>query len=155
LGATEAFMVHRLKSLPPGSGTADVRIQRVTTADLATRLARAARSRQILPEYLRGDAPLRAYVALKDDEPVGWVRSIVVGDATWCSNMFVVPQYRRRGIGAALLDAMLRDDRSGGANLAVLLASHTGAKLYPVVGYEQIGTLLLFAPRRTGNAESN
>jgi hypothetical protein len=30
----------------------------------------------------------------------------------------------------------------------VLLATHTGAKLYPVVGYEQIGMLLLFTPKK-------
>lgn len=43
---------------------------------------------------------------------------------------------------------MLQDDHATGSTQAVLLASHTGAKLYPVVGYEQIGTLLLFTPRR-------
>jgi hypothetical protein len=43
---------------------------------------------------------------------------------------------------------MLRDDRAAGASAGVLLASHTGAKLYPSVGYEQIGTLLLFTPRK-------
>ncbi len=32
---------------------------------------------------------------------------------------------------------------------AVVLASRTGAKLYPVLGYEQIGTLLLFTPNKT------
>ena len=64
--------------------------------------------------------------------------------------MYVVPSFRRRGIGRALLCRMLRDDRDGGAKMAVLLASHTGAKLYPVVGYEQIGTLLLFTPSKRG-----
>jgi hypothetical protein len=43
---------------------------------------------------------------------------------------------------------MLQDDAAYGARQAVLLASHTGAKLYPVVGYEQIGTLLLYAPEK-------
>lgn len=75
-----------------------------------------------------------------------WVRSIGVGDATWCSNIYVKPEFRRRGIARALLSQMLHDDRSAGAQQAVLLASHTGAKLYPVVGYEQIGTLLVYTP---------
>jgi predicted acetyltransferase len=82
------------------------------------------------------------------DEIVGWVRSIVVGNATWCSNMYVIERYRRRGIGRTLMCRMLRDDREHGAKSAVLLASHTGAKLYAAVGYEQIGTLLLFTPKR-------
>ena len=30
---------------------------------------------------------------------------------------------------------MLREDRADGSKLAVLTASHTGAELYPLVGY--------------------
>jgi predicted acetyltransferase len=56
--------------------------------------------------------------------------------------------YRRRGIGQALLCRMLRDDRTHGSKCSVLLASHTGALLYPRVGYERIGTLFMFAPKR-------
>ena len=40
------------------------------------------------------------------------------------------------------------DDREAGSQANVLLASHAGAKLYPMVGYEQIGELMLFVPRR-------
>ena len=47
-----------------------------------------------------------------------------------------------------MLCRMLRDDRSGGARAGVLLSSHAGAKLYPLVGYEQIATLYLFTPRK-------
>jgi predicted acetyltransferase len=61
--------------------------------------------------------------------------------------MYVHPVFRRRGIARAMLCRMLQDDRAGGAQNAVLLASHAGAKLYPVVGYEQTGELLLFAPK--------
>jgi GNAT superfamily N-acetyltransferase len=146
LGTTEAFMIHRLRRIPRGQAPA--RIERVRTQAMADRLAKAADARQVLPEHLSDDSPLRQYVALDDDEPVGWVRSIVVGDATWCSNMYVKPAFRRRGIARAMLCRMLRDDRTHGAKTAILLASHAGAKLYPVVGYEQIGTLLLFMPPR-------
>lgn len=143
---TEPLMVHPLAQMPQVEAPA--RIERVLTAELAARLAKAARSRQILPEHFAADAPLRQYVALIDEELVGWVRSIVVREATWCSNMYVSPPYRRRGIARALLCCMLEDDRAGGAKSAVLLASHTGAKLYPVVGYQEIGELLLFAPKQ-------
>jgi hypothetical protein len=43
---------------------------------------------------------------------------------------------------------MLRDDREHGADRAVLTASHTGALLYPLVGYRQIATLYLYTPRK-------
>jgi len=62
--------------------------------------------------------------------------------------MYVQAQFRRRGIARALMSEMLRDDRAGGAKLAVLTASHAGAKLYPIVGYKQIGTLMLYTPKK-------
>ena len=159
LNVTEPLMAHALRRVPRLPEPLPVR--RVTTADLADRLAKAARSRQVLPEHLAPDAPLRQYAALDEDRPVGWVRSIAVrvagggadGDAggrvtTWVSNMYVDPRYRRRGVGRSLLARMLRDDRSRGSALSVLSASHTGALLYPLVGYETVGELLVFTPRR-------
>jgi predicted N-acetyltransferase YhbS len=110
---------------------------------------RATRSRQILTEHLnRKGAPLRAYVARVAGEIVGFVRSIDTPGGTWCSNMHVLEPHRRRGIGRAMLCRMLRDDRAAGAELAVFTASHTGALLYPHVGYEQIATLYFYTPRK-------
>ena len=146
LGGTEPFMIHRLRRIP--RVTAPAVIRRVRTAALADRLAKAARSRQILPEHLGEDSPQRQYVAMAGDAIVGWVGSIAVGDAAWCQNMYVAPSYRRRGIARAMLCRLLRDDRAAGTVLAVLLASHTGARLYASVGYAQIGTLLFFTPSR-------
>lgn len=146
LGTTEPLMVHPLSQLPRFDSPAVV--VRVSTEDLAGAVNAAAGSRQILSRHLDDDAELRQYAALVDDEPVGWVRSIVVGTTTWCSNMYVKPEYRRRGIARAMMARMLRDDREHGSQLAVLLASHTGALLYPVVGYQRIGTLLLYTPKK-------
>ena len=139
-------MVHRLRRIP--RAVDPLPIERVLTAELADRLNRTTRIRQILPEHLSPDAPLRQYVALEDGQPVGWVQSIVVDSATWGSNMHVAPAARRRGIGRALMCRMLRDDRSNGSQLAVLTATHTGALLYASIGYEQIGTLLFYTPRK-------
>ena len=156
LGCTEPVMVHDLVRVPRCASPAV--IERVTTPAMAERVAKYARSRQLLPEHLTDldRARVRQYVALIDGEIVGRVGSIVtpVSDAlsrvagTWCSNMHVVPEFRRRGIARAMLCRMLRDDRAGGAPVAVLTASHVGAKLYPVVGYRQIATLYLFTPRK-------
>lgn len=143
--ATEPFFIHHLKRIPQTEWA--VNLERVKTVDLAVRLGKATRSRPIALENLSENAPFRQYVALDGEELVGWVRSIVAGESTWCSNMYVRPSHRRRGIGKALLERMLRDDRKHGAKASVLLASHAGALLYPKVGYEQIGTLLMFAPR--------
>jgi GNAT superfamily N-acetyltransferase len=139
-------MIHRLAHIPVLD--APVVIERVQTAEQAARLSRANRSRPVQPEYFLPHSPMRQYMARIDDEVVGWVRSIQVEDATWCDNMVVLPAFRRRGIASAMLSRMLNDDRDWGSRTAVLLASHAGARLYPVVGYQQIGTLLSFQPRR-------
>src|SRR5690606_38830986 len=123
-------------------------IRRVLTTTDADRLTKAVGQRQILPEHLHLGAPLRQYVAEIEGEIVGWVRSICCARGNWCSNLFVLPQHRRKRIGSALLAHLLRDDRAHGAKLAVLTASRAGAKLYPTLGYRQIGTLHLFTPKR-------
>ena len=150
LMATEALMIHRLTGLTP-IAAAPYPVTRLTTGAQAERLTRAAGRRQILPEHLpehlsAEPAPMRQYMALDGEAPVGWVGSVVVGDCSWCTSMFVRPTYRRRGIGRALLNRMLADDRDAGAEANVLLASHAGAKLYPAVGYETLGTLYMFTP---------
>jgi GNAT superfamily N-acetyltransferase len=144
--ATEAFFVQPLVRIP--KPPAPVRIERVRTPELAARLGKATRTRPIANDLLGNDAPFRQYVALDGKDIVGRVRSVDAAGATWCTDMHVNGSHRRRGIGQALLARMLRDDRARGSKGSVLLASHTGALLYPRVGYEQIGKLFMFAPAR-------
>jgi GNAT superfamily N-acetyltransferase len=146
--ATEGFFVQPMKRIPrPPS---PVSIERVRTSDLAAQLGRITRTRPIASNLLGDDAPFRQYVALDGTDIVGRVRSVDAAGATWCTDMYVHPSRRRRGIGQALLAKMLRDDRARGSKCSVLTASHTGALLYPRVGYERIGTLFMFAPKREG-----
>jgi GNAT superfamily N-acetyltransferase len=144
--ATEGFFVQRLKRIP--KSPPPVPIERVRTPELAVRLGKVTRTRPIADSLLGDDAPFRQYVALDGEEIVGRVRSVDAVGATWCADMHVKESHRRRGIGQALLSRMLRDDRARGSKCSVLTASHTGALLYPRVGYERIGTLFLFAPKR-------
>jgi GNAT superfamily N-acetyltransferase len=149
---TEPLFVHRLKRIPIVEVA--VALEHVMTSEMADRFGKATRTRPIAAEQLHQDAPFRQYVALEDGQIIGWVRSIDAADSTWCSNMYVRPSHRRRGIGRALLARMLKDDRRRGAKQSVLLSSHTGALLYPKVGYEQIGLLLIFAPKRSKTTSS-
>jgi len=73
---------------------------------------------------------------------------VEAGDSRWCSNMHVLPAYRRRGIARAMLSRMLRDDRQPGAKANVLTSSHIGAMLYPLLGYEHLATLYVYKLRR-------
>jgi GNAT superfamily N-acetyltransferase len=148
--ATEGFFVQRLMRIPKPASP--VPIERVRTPELAARLGKVTRTRPIADSLLGNDAPFRQYVALDGEHIVGRVRSVDAAGATWCADMHVNPSHRRRGIGHALLCRMLRDDRARGSRCSVLTASHTGAFLYPRVGYERIGTLFMFVPKRAATA---
>jgi hypothetical protein len=144
--ATEGFFIQRLERIPKPACPA--RIERLRTPELAAQLGKLTRTRPLPKELLTDKAPFRQYVALDGERIVGRVRSVDAAGATWCADMHVEPAQRRRGIGRALLCRMLQDDRKRGARCSVLTASHTGALLYPHVGYERIGTLFMFVPRR-------
>jgi len=127
-------------------------VRRVRQKADAEAIGKAARRRQLLPEHLNEtDAPIRLYAAFDNETPVGWVSSVRAGSGcNWVANLFVHPDYRRRGIGKSLMSAMLNEDAVYGAEYSALLASKTGALLYPHLGYEQHGTLLIFTPPRGG-----
>lgn len=148
LNHREAMMVMRIEELRPLDQPVEIR--RVTTEAEAAAVAKAARSRQILPDQFGDDAPLRLYAAWDQDEVVGWVRSIAgPHKAAWVSNMFVRLDHRRKGIGSALMTRLLEGDSERGIAWSVLLASNAGAQLYPHIGYRKIGQLLIFTPRKS------
>lgn len=146
LGGTEPFFEHDLKRIPNVKSPAT--IERVRTRAESELLGKAMRSRPIGQTYLDDESTLRQYAAFVDGAIVGWVSSVGVGKRNWVSNLFVRPALRGKNIGKALMARLLRDDRAAGSRGSVLLASHAGAKLYPSVGYEQIGELLLLTPKR-------
>jgi GNAT superfamily N-acetyltransferase len=126
-------------------------VRRVRAEEDAAAIAKAARQRLVPPEYLKEEAgPIRLYGAFDNETPVGWVRSVATGtDCNWVADLFVQPDHRRRGIGKSLMSAMLAEDARYGATHSALMASKTGALLYPQLGYEQHGLLLLFYPPRS------
>jgi GNAT superfamily N-acetyltransferase len=146
LGSTEAIMMHRLRRVPHVQATFP--IQRVATAEMAERMGKATRRRQTRAAELIDGTTMRSCVALDQERIIGWGTSVSVSKYAWVQGMFVVPQYRRRGIGKAILSRLLRDDRAHGAKASFLTASHAGAMLYPHVGFETIGQLLLYTPRK-------
>ena len=163
------FPAHRADHAPPPAADPPFRTRApcssVTTMALAELSGGSARQRQVLPEHLAAkDPPLRQYVARDDkDQVIGWVRSIVVsatsrgvGDATWVSNMYVLPQHPppRHRPGHARPPAPRRPRRRLDA-LRPYREPHR-RPLYPVVGTSRsansssssrVGTDAAIAPR--------
>jgi GNAT superfamily N-acetyltransferase len=152
LMSTESMMVRPLAGRgttvrPTGAGPAEV--VRLSTPEQAEELRTATRRRQFQPEWIEGDRPLmRQFLAHIGDELVGWVASLRRGDIGSVSNLYVVAAQRRRGVGTALMTHLLADDKRNGIRASTLLASHTGAMLYPRVGYRRISTLFLYGGKR-------
>jgi len=142
---SEPFFVRKTAGVSPIA--APWPVERVRDIDRMERIHTAARRRQILPAHLTDHAPIRMFAAFDGDQPVGWVKSVDAGTGlAWVSNLWVHPDSRRRGLGAALMTTMLADDAQRGITTSVLLASTAGASLYRTLGYDEIGVLQMMSP---------
>jgi len=122
------------------------RIQDLDTAELC-RKARKGRQ-AILPEELEpDDSPVRLYAVIDGQTVLGWGSSFKVGNiGHWVADVFVVPEARRKGLGQAIMSAILADDARLGSPMSVLLASNAGSRLYPHLGYQSPANLHIFRP---------
>lgn len=81
-------------------------------------------------------------VALDGDRVVGYVGSQTVIDETDMMNIAVHPEYRRRGIAEALIDALvnaLREKGSRALSLEVRASNDPAIALYEKLGFTQVG----------------
>jgi GNAT superfamily N-acetyltransferase len=143
---TEPMFIHRLKDLPP----LDPRIVRALSPEHVARICKTAKMRPATMGIAdEDDAAIRLYEASVENQNVGWVRAVRAGERdSWVSSLNMREAFRRQGYGAGLMAALLHDDQRLGRRASVLLASHTGALLYPKLGYERIGTLMLLMPKK-------
>ena len=90
------------------------------------------------------------FVAEVDDRVVGYLttrldRVALVGGIP---NMAVLPDYRRRGIGKALLESALDYFKSEGmllARIETLTQNAAGQSLYPQVGFQEVARQIHYA----------
>ncbi|MEM6313646.1 MAG: GNAT family N-acetyltransferase [Planctomycetota bacterium] len=144
LFANEGLFVRRLPPRPRRTDRHDIR--RVDSVESARALAKAARSQQLTEdEAAAPDADLRVHIAVVDGKPIGWCGSVRTNPTTAVAvDVCVDRNHRNRGIGKALMRALLLDDARRGITANHLAASRLGAKLYASVGYDHIGTLTCF-----------
>lgn len=135
LVGTEGFFVHDLGGIPHFESDPPV-------LPLTDRKAEGL-SHRYGPKSVRS----RLYAAWRPGQGLGRVESLSVGDNAWVADLFVEADQRGNGYGRALMSRLLQGDREAGIKNSVLLASSSGARLYPHLGYRQIGMLQMFCPK--------
>lgn len=95
-------------------------------------------------DWLRGD-PARLYLAhLDDGRPASIVALIMGDDLPGVYVMATLPEYRRQGLGRAVLARLMNDAAAEGHTMAVLTASRFGYPLYRQFGFEHLFDYLIY-----------
>jgi predicted GNAT family N-acyltransferase len=99
---------------------------------------------QGVPEHIEMDADDRRalhVLAIAGEQAVGCARMIPYGGWVKIGRMAVKPQWRRRGAGRALLDALVSRARMLGAARAVLNAQVHAEGFYLKSGFRPVGAV--------------
>jgi GNAT superfamily N-acetyltransferase len=88
--------------------------------------------------WLRND-PSRLYLARTKEGPPASIGALILGEEyPGVYLMTTLPEWRRRGLGSAILDRIMTDAASVGHQMMVLTASNQGYPLYRKFGFEHI-----------------
>ena len=141
--STEWMFAHDLHEFPNFNCEPPVREVRSSAEALGISQL-ASQKVKLLPDT-------RLFGIWDDNRDFGWVRSIPVGSAAYTAGLYVHRDARRRGYGRALMSAILQATRESGLANDVLMAGSEGARLYPHLGYKEVGVLQLFCPLRASS----
>lgn len=141
--STEWLFVHPLIDIPTFKCEPAVR-QLFSQADVDTIHQETKKKR-------RFSEGTRLFSIADEAKDIGWVTSVPVNRAAWVSDLHVQKDFRGKGYGKALMSQLLHVDREEGVEQSVLLASSDGARIYPTLGYQQIGILQMFCPTKRGS----
>ena len=95
-------------------------------------------------DWLCGD-PARLYLACLDDGRPASIVALIMGDGLpGVYVMATLPEYRRQGLGRAVLARLMNDATAEGHAMAVLTASRFGYPLYRQFGFEHVFDYLIY-----------
>lgn len=138
--STEWLFLHELKNIPVIDS--DPPVRQVADQEMLKQINQVAMQSQKL------QSDTRLFSVWDETRDYGWVTSVPYKESAWVANLYVHKELRGKGYGRALMSKLLQTDRENGVKQSVLLASSDGARLYPHMGYQQIGILQMFCPIR-------
>lgn len=104
-------------------------------------------------EYKQDFKPAEIQVVCLADEPVGRLR-VVRGDEIYIGGMQILPEYRGRGLGTAILESLVEESKetSKPIRLEVFHDNPKAFALYENVGFKVVGEneqqkIMLYEPR--------
>ena len=102
--------------------------------------------------------PEGCFLAEWDGTPVGTATTLVYGsELAWIGMVLVLPEYRQRGIGRALLERCIRHLQQRGVRCIKLDATPLGKPVYQKLGFQEEWTLTRWVsaqvPARTMNPD--
>jgi N-acetylglutamate synthase len=91
------------------------------------------------------DAPwATAYLLEEEGRPVTTGYATRHGDLLGVWNISTSPEYRRRGYGKVMTEALVRDGFASGARFAYLQASAQGVGVYTSIGFRTVAAWTTF-----------
>jgi predicted GNAT family acetyltransferase len=146
LVASRPAMAIRVDDLAPPSVPGGVDVARVTDPEVLAALVdvevasfgtdRSIAERLLAPSQL-SFPNVRLYAAIVDGRPVAQAYTNTVDGAVGIFGVATLPEYRRRGIGAAITAFSIHDVRDE-ANLAWLQTTEAGRPLYEAMGFRPV-----------------
>ena len=116
-------------------------VQRARTLDDVTTLNEVKDGPRIWAEDVF-DRRFRHYYCRFGTQPAALGRTMRREDhLTWESNVFTAVAYRRRKLGTALMQQILKDNARAGYQASLLLSTAVGHPLYQHLGYQDLATI--------------
>lgn len=95
-------------------------------------------------------------VAYKDKKAVGYVGMSAIAGEGYITNVAVLPQYRRQGIGEKLIKALIKsgeEKKLEFISLEVRVSNNNAISLYNKMGFEEVGLRKRFYTKPTEDAK--